>query len=1204
MRHQKTYDNIYSKLYNSANYEMPNMNVTNTPQQKKYPFHKRTLSYSKVNKKLQCKEHNRNFYKYCILCKDDLCPQCYNNYHFIHDILNYEEISLNENQIKLVKTKYNEYLKAYSHLLVKIKEWQNCFNNAVLEFEEYMKNNIIVINDMINNYDINNLNYNTIIEYRIIYSLLLENNEDNRSNQKMIKLMESYKNLKSYDNYHYIDHNENYSSISNEVISLLNNTINKGNFVQKGNNIIKFLFNNFHLLSNKIKCNKKINKVFHKIGEKYIKSNSNSDKEDNMYVKRGGMKNNLNKSTNNILESTKNFNKILSNNIYEKKKPFDKNRNGEIFLEKEEIPIFNKNSYMPPKEDFEDINSLNNSKQLTQKKWNNLYITKTYKNNNTNYKYNNHPDSSIFLKTEEKPNYFSARGNHPLWKSTNYFQTINSDILNDNEDIDEFDDINIDLNYKNENNKNSSLNKRPIIFNNNINNFNSINNINSKNNYINNYNINRIYTDRDKKCKIYTHKKFSTSLVEIKNMNLLNKSQLDKNNEGIFNTIDLNNYDTYTAYNIPSMNDSKNPSSYREKKKNTKTKRSSENQKINNSLNIKKVKEFQIDINKDINIGFELGNSECKIGIFNQSSNCVELWVPYEGGQNIGIPTLISLKDKNDNIIIGKSAEELKINNPAYTFFNFIKFIGKNYDEIEGKKELWPYKIYNNEKSKKPYAKGYSNEHKNKIYNFEDLLSLYLRKVFELLFSKFKFKNDRNNTLIKINIIVTVPNNFNYIQRKVIEKIFLTQLFPKSAINNNNISNYYSEDNKNNINNKPQLYTYGKYNIQIKNIKIENSSNIGYLYLFQKQIENNNNKLSKNVILIHIDGGSVNISFISALINNDLPEKENKDNEVFINKYEIKGIRGTTFGEEDFTDNFINSCLSDFTEKIRDGCLKTPSTLAKLRKSCETAKKYFYKTNKTEINIQKLYGNIELKMALNKSDYERDCNGQFQIINELIKDLFIKSNISEKEIDDIIFIGNTTNVNIIKQKISKIFKSKNNELFNKLANNKYFENDKNNIDFINEDYISIGASLQCFNLYSNKLNKFKYNEVTPISFGIEGLDKKMEFIIEKGCTVPTQVNKYVKIVKPKGEFISINIYEGDEKYVNNNRLMSSAKINIKNFKNEKNGKDYIEILIQFIINTNNDLNVFILDTKTLRKKFECIINIDVVQDNSVLTNTK
>ena len=231
-------------------------------------------------------------------------------------------------------------------------------------------------------------------------------------------------------------------------------------------------------------------------------------------------------------------------------------------------------------------------------------------------------------------------------------------------------------------------------------------------------------------------------------------------------------------------------------------------------------------------------------------------------------------------------------------------------------------------------------------------------------------------------------------------------------------------------------------------------------------------------------------------------------------------------------------------------------------------------------------------MTLNKSDYERACDEQFQKINDLIKDILFKSSTSEKEIDDIIFIGNTTNINILKQRVSKIFKGKNNELFDKLTNSKYFQNDN---DIINEDYIVIGATLQSFNLFSKIINKYKYIEMSPISFGIETLNKKMDFIIEKGNLIPKEINKSVKIPILQGTKININIYEGEDEFVSNNTFISSVEIDINNLKNEKKEKDYIEILIQFIIDANFNLNVFILDNKTLKRKFECIINIDIVR---------
>ena len=133
--------------------------------------------------------------------------------------------------------------------------------------------------------------------------------------------------------------------------------------------------------------------------------------------------------------------------------------------------------------------------------------------------------------------------------------------------------------------------------------------------------------------------------------------------------------------------------------------------------------------------------------------------------------------------------------------------------------------------------------------------------------------------------------------------------------------------------NKENIYYLGKNNIeniQIKNIKIENSSNLGFLYNFQNNTKNLNNEIGKNknkyIIIIYIEGCSVNVSLIYTLCGNDGN----------INRYEIKGINWSSFGEEDFTDNFENFLLN---KRIKEECFKYPSSLSKLRKSFENIKK-------------------------------------------------------------------------------------------------------------------------------------------------------------------------------------------------------------------------------------------------------------------------
>ena len=666
---------------------------------------------------------------------------------------------------------------------------------------------------------------------------------------------------------------------------------------------------------------------------------------------------------------------------------------------------------------------------------------------------------------------------------------------------------------------------------------------------------NQIYNNQKKQKKIYVHKRYNP-LDDGKNL-----SSIDSINSSMMSSIGQNT-------NKKEQNDSLN-------------KDCADN-------DIKKDDIIFINGNRPLIIGLELGNSECKLGVLNKDNN-FEL---FSNNNNCIIPTIISFEQNNsndndydnDNIKIGDEAEQIRVTNASQTIFNIIKLIGKKETEIIGRKDLWPFNLYSEEKTNKPYVrikeKNKNKENKSKYicYNFEDILTIFLQKLFEKFFNKIMTGNkieEKNNDkkenvniykLLDINIVVSVPNYFNYTQRKIIENIFTSKLFPKIEIHKKDKTLI-----KSNI--------YGKYNIQLNSIKIESVSNLTSFCLINKDIASNNikklQKKSMNYLVLYIEGGSVNVSIINLSNNNTI---------------EIKAINGTEFGEEDFVDNFICSCLSDFKDKIRKNCLTSPEALAKLRKSLNIVKKCFNKEDiiQTEVNIDKLYDKIDLKMALNKNDYIKSCMGLFRKIIYLIKDTIVNSNIDIRDLNDILLIGNITQNTKLKRMLSELFKDNNINIYNKLINkNTESKDDVNN-------YIIKGAIMLCLN---NNLTipKLRFISISPISFGIESLNGIMDMVIEKGNNIPIKFNKYIKIRNPgknENNMIKINIYEGENKYVKNNRLISNNFIDINNFTHEKRDENGIEILFQFYIDSNYNLNVFILDKITFRRKFECLINFD------------
>ena len=298
-------------------------------------------------------------------------------------------------------------------------------------------------------------------------------------------------------------------------------------------------------------------------------------------------------------------------------------------------------------------------------------------------------------------------------------------------------------------------------------------------------------------------------------------------------------------------------------------------------------------------IGLELGNTECKIGLFNKNND------KNENLTCLKIPTIISFFPNTNNpnkinIKVGNEAEKFVIDNYDQTIFNIIKLFGQNNNDISGKKELWPFNIYNDSNINRPMIKiKYLNN--DIYYNIEDILIIYLRKAFELFFDKLKFGQNKDKVYLIINIAIGVPNYFNYLQRNLLLKIFSKNLFHKKNYNK-----------------------YSKYNIELKNIYIESASNLISYSLFENYFQQ---KFNVHNLILSIEGCSTNISLVKL-------SKDHKNNYI-----EIKYINSAEFGEEDFLDNLINSCLAQFKEKIKNNCLNTPSVLARIRKALNETKK-------------------------------------------------------------------------------------------------------------------------------------------------------------------------------------------------------------------------------------------------------------------------
>ena len=148
------------------------------------------------NKSYICKYHNKEFIKYCNECRKNLCIFCINDHiNKNHNLISYENIIPNINKLK---DKINNLRKEIDI----IKKYIDVFIKNLIKVKENLEIYFDIYNNIINNYNIHNINY----------EMLQNINEINN-----IKKFENIEKLNIYDILNiYYDMFSDYVDIKNE----------------------------------------------------------------------------------------------------------------------------------------------------------------------------------------------------------------------------------------------------------------------------------------------------------------------------------------------------------------------------------------------------------------------------------------------------------------------------------------------------------------------------------------------------------------------------------------------------------------------------------------------------------------------------------------------------------------------------------------------------------------------------------------------------------------------------------------------------------------------------------------------------------------------------------------------------------------------------------------------------------------------------
>jgi molecular chaperone HscA len=173
--------------------------------------------------------------------------------------------------------------------------------------------------------------------------------------------------------------------------------------------------------------------------------------------------------------------------------------------------------------------------------------------------------------------------------------------------------------------------------------------------------------------------------------------------------------------------------------------------------------------------------------------------------------------------------------------------------------------------------------------------------------------------------------------------------------------------------------------------------------------------------------------------------------------------------------------------------------------------------------------------------------------------------IAKTKIDEIIMVGGSTRIPLVKQRVA--------EFFGKPVN-----------DSVNPDeVVALGAAIQADILAGNTKDLLLL-DITPLSLGLETMGGLMDVLLPRNSKIPTKASRQYTTYKDGQGGMKIAVYQGERDLVKDNRRL--AEFNLSGIPGMPAGMPKVEI--SFLINADG---ILLVNAKELRSGIEQSIEV-------------
>ena len=277
---------------------------------------------------------------------------------------------------------------------------------------------------------------------------------------------------------------------------------------------------------------------------------------------------------------------------------------------------------------------------------------------------------------------------------------------------------------------------------------------------------------------------------------------------------------------------------------------------------------------------------------------------------------------------------------------------------------------------------------------------------------------------------------------------------------------------------------------------------------------------------------------------------------------EVMSTNGDThLGGDDIDNTIIDWLVDNFKSDTGVDVSGDAMVMQRLRESAERAKIELSSTQQSDINLPFLTANAtgpkHMNNTLSRAHFEKLVDNIVDKTMTPVKNALSDAGLKKSDIDEILLVGGSTRIPLVKKTIEDFFEKPSNASVNP------------------DEVVAMGAAVQG-GVFSGEVNDILLLDVTPLSLGIETMGGIMTSLIDRNTTIPCSKSQVFSTAGDNQSTVEIKVLQGEREFAADNKCLGN--FNLDGLPPAPRGMPQIEVA--FDLDANGIVSVKATDKAT------------------------